>query len=226
MNKPIRFAALGLMAALTLAATAPRANWNTVVARTAAGANQLGNPAAKVTLTEYASMTCSHCADFEKEAGGALRMAYVFPGKLRWEIRNYIRDPIDLAWAMAANCGAKEKFFLNTAAILGSQKVWIKTAESAGQAQAARWQNRDLAQRNRAIAADFKIFEIMATRGYDRITMDKCLTDKAMEARLVAQTEAAEAAGVDSTPTFAIDGQVLVGTHDWSLLAPQLAARF
>ena len=222
--RPIRFAALALMAVLSLAA-APHPAWNTVVARTPAG-NILGNPAAKVTLTEYASYTCSHCADFEKEAGGALRIGYVFPGKLRWEIRNYVRDPIDLAWAMAANCGPKEKFFLNSAAILGSQHAWIKPATTASEAQQARWRNPNLVLRNRAIAADFKIFEIMATRGYDRITMDKCLTDKAMETRLTAQTEAAAGIGIDSTPSFAIDGQVLVGTHSWDLLAPQLAARF
>jgi protein-disulfide isomerase len=222
---PIRIAALAAFAALSLAA-APRANWNTVVARSPTGANILGNPAAKVTLTEYVSYTCSHCADFEKEAGGALRLGYIFPGKLRWEIRNLVRDPIDMAWAMAANCGPKEKFFLNTSAILGSQRVWIKPATSASAAQSARWQSPDLALRNRAIAADFKIFEIMATRGYDRQTMDKCLTDKAMETRLIAQTQAAGTSGIDSTPSFALDGEVLVGTHNWALLAPQLAARF
>ncbi|WP_423140690.1 thioredoxin domain-containing protein [Parablastomonas sp. CN1-191] len=223
--KPIRFAALALVAAFSLAA-GPAANWNTVVARTPTGANILGNPAAKVLLTEYASYTCPHCADFEREAGGALRLAYVYPGKMRWEIRNYVRDPVDLAWAMAANCGPKEKFFLNNAAIFGSQKVWSKPMTTATEAQSVRWRNPDLAQRNRAIAADFKIFEIMATRGYDRQTMDRCLTDKALEARLAAQTDAADAAGIDSTPSFAIDEEVLVGTHSWDLLAPQLAARF
>jgi len=65
----------------------------------------------------------------------------------------------------------------------------------------------------------------MATRGYDRVAVDRCLTDGAMAQRLAAGTEAASKFGVDHTPSFALDGALLFGTGGWDLLQPQIEAR-
>lgn len=225
MKRTIRLAILAAAAVLTTGAGRTYA-WNQSVAQTATGSHVLGNPAAKVRLTEYVSYTCPHCAQFETEADAPLRLSYIATGNLAIEVRHVIRDPVDLTAAMLTNCGPKEKFFLNHTAMMRSQSRWIEPMTRAGAAQQQRWRNPDLGTRNRAVASDFHFYEIMATRGYDRQTVDKCLTDRAMEARLVKQSQDALAAGVEATPSFALGGQLLAATHDWAMLRPQLDARF
>ena len=223
-NRIFRGALLAAAALMTTGAAS--GGWNQAVTVTDYGSHVLGNPAAKVKLTTFVSYTCSHCSAFETQSEAPLRLSYVAPGKLSIEVRHVVRDPVDLTAAMLTNCGAKEKFFLNHAAMMRSQSRWIATMASASPAQQQRWRNPDSAQRNRAIAADFGFYAIIASRGYDRQTADKCLTDKTMEARLMKQSQQAVALGVRSTPSFAITGTVLAGPNDWALLRPQLDARF
>lgn len=225
MIKPMRLAALA-GAALLLAAAAPKTiGWNYTVTRTAAGSNVLGNPAAKLKLAQYISYTCPGCARFEAEAEGALRLGYIATGKVSLEVRHYLRDPVDLTVALLTNCGAKEKFFLNHAAFMRSQKVWIARIASSSEVQRARWTSGTLVVRTRSVASDFKFYEIMASRGYDRPSVDRCLGDAAMAQRLAKQKEEGDKLGVHATPSFAIDGALLIGTHDWAMLRPQLDAR-
>lgn len=224
--KPI-FRLLGLAAVLMcIGASAPARNWNATVTLTPGGGHLLGNPAAKVRLTEYISYTCPHCADFEVQSEAPLRLAYVAPGKLAIEVRHMIRDPIDMTVAMLTNCGDPAKFFLNHAALMRGQSKWIAPLAHPSEAQLARWQTGDTLASFRNIANDFKLYDVMATRGYDRLTVDRCLSDKAMAERLAAQQADAIKLGVENTPSFAINGDLLFATHDWSLLEPQLAARF
>jgi protein-disulfide isomerase len=213
--------AVSAAAALSIAA-APAANWNLAVAVTPAGSHVLGNPAAKVKLTEFVSYTCPHCAAFEREADGPLRLAYVRQGKVSVEVQHMLRDPIDLTVAMLTNCGPKDKFFINHGMFMRSQATWIKPMISASGAQRSRWTSGDMGARNRAIAADFHFYDMMATRGYDRQTVERCLTDKAMADRLARQAQAASDLGVQATPSFAINGTLLAGTNEWSVLQPQI----
>lgn len=224
MNRLTKLLTLGAVAALSLAAGKPATNWNTAVAVTPSGSHVLGNPAAKLKLTTFVSYTCPHCAHFEVEADAPLRLAYVRPGKVSVEVRHMLRDPIDLTVAMLTNCGTKDKFFLNHGMFMRSQATWMKPMMTANQAQRTRWTSGDLAARNRAIASDLHFYQIMATRGYDRITVDRCLADKAMADRLARQAQAASDLGVMKTPSFAINGSLLVGTGEWSELQPQIDA--
>ncbi|MFC4296125.1 thioredoxin domain-containing protein [Novosphingobium tardum] len=233
--------ALGLAAAaVALGAAAPQkpaakplpgrsvtnGNWNTVVRRTADDTYILGNPDAKVRLTEFISYTCPHCAHFETEADAPLRLAFVANGKGSIEVRSFVRDPIDMTVALLTHCGPPEKFFLNHTAFLRSQAKWIAPLKDASAAQKARWSSGSFAARTRAIADDFHFYPIMATRGYTAQQVDKCLTDEALANRLAKATEdAAQRLFVRGTPSFAIDGVVLSGTSDWASLRPQLAAR-
>ena len=222
--KPI---AILLAAAFTLAAApAPRkANWNAAAAVTPAGSHTLGNPAAKVKLTIWASYTCHHCAHFEEEADTLLRTFYIAPGKLQIEVRHLVRDPVDLTVAMLTNCGPVAKFFLNHTAFLRSQDAWIGTLASPTAAQRTRWTTGSNLARRQAIATDFRFYAIMQTRGYVRASTDRCLADEAMANRLAAMTQDATQRGVNSTPGFAIDGTLLAGTNDWETLRLQLDAR-
>ena len=224
MQHLLRPALLAIAAALTIGASPPM-DWNRVVTRTASQSNVLGNPAAKVKLTTWVSYTCPHCAEFELEADAGLKLKYIRSGKVSVEIRHFVRDPVDLTVAMLTNCGPKEKFPLNHSAFMRRQSGWIGTLASSSKAQQARWSNGTLPVRARAIASDFKFYQIMQSRGYDRVAVDRCLADVGMAQRLAAGTEAASKLGVDHTPSFALDGALLFGTGGWDLLQPQIEAR-
>ena len=208
-------------------ASAPlKTNWNATVTRTPQGTHILGNPAAEVRLTQFVSYTCPHCAHFEEEADGALRVGFVAQGKGAVEVRHFVRDPVDLTVTLLTNCGAPGKFFLNHAAFMRSQAKWIGPLNSPSAAQAARWSSGSFAQRTKYIARDFGFYPIMASRGYTVQQVDACLADEALANRLAADTELAQTSlRVTGTPSFAIDGTVLAGTHNWDLLRPQLDAR-
>lgn len=206
--------------------TSAARNWNATVVRTPQDTHILGNPAATVKLVEYVSYTCPHCAHFEEEADAPLRLGFVARGKGSVEVRNFVRDPIDMTAALLAHCGPPAKFFLNHAALMRSQSVWIATMQNASPAQQQRWTTGPFANRTRAIASDFKFYQIMATRGYDRQSLDRCLANEGLAKRLAAATDAAvDKEGVSGTPSFMIDGVLLAGTHSWAALRPQLDAR-
>lgn len=222
---PLLRPALALtVAALTVGAS-PARDWNQTVVRTPAPSHVIGNPAAGVKLTKWISYTCPGCARFEVQSDAALKLQYIRSGKLSVEVRHFVRDPVDLTVALLTNCGPKEKFPLNHSAFIRSQSVWLNTMARATPAQQQRWSTGDLPSRARAIATDLRFYQIMATRGYDRPTVDRCLADTALAKRLADGTEAGSKLGISSTPSFGLDGLLLVGTHDWAMLEPQLQAR-
>ena len=203
-----------------------KADWTATVTRTPQGTHVLGNPAAKVRLTEFVSYTCSHCAQYHEAADGALRANFVAPGKAAVEVRHFVRDPVDLTVALLTNCGTPAKFFANHSAFMRGQTKWIGPLSNPSAAQAARWSSGTFAQRTKVIAKDFGFYPIMARRGYTVQQVDKCLADQALADRLAADTDLAlRTLRVTGTPSFAIDGAVLAGTHNWELLRPQLDAR-
>lgn len=197
-------------------------NWSAMVTENAGG-HILGNPAAKTRLIEFMSYTCSHCADFAREGDGALKLVYVPTGKISYEIRHLVRDPVDLTAVLLTHCGEPKKFALNHEAIMSRYPQWIEKARRATQAQQARWQFGTLSARLQAIASDLGFYEIMETRGYNRVEADKCLADEA-KARSLAETSRAdiEKYGLQGTPSFILDGQLLDGTHSWEALRPIL----
>jgi len=206
-------------------ASASHGNWNATVTQGSDGAYTLGNPAAKVKLTEYVSYTCSHCAHFHQEADAKLLLGYVPQGKVSVRVVQILRNPIDLAVATLTNCGDPKTFFTRHNAFMASQAQWLGKYDGFTPAQTARWTSGDVPTRLRAIASDFDFYAIMARFSYSRVQADRCLGDAAMVKRLTAQTEAASALGIDSTPSFAINGQVLTDVHEWKTLAPQIDAK-
>ena len=200
-------------------------NWGAMVQLTPAGTHVVGNPAAKVKLIEYVSYTCPHCAHFETESASGLQLFFVNSGKGSIEIRNFLRDPADLAVALLTNCVAPRRFFVVHSAFMRQQKQWLSRAEGLTQAQLKRWYEGPQPARMRAIAGDLGLYQVAQGLGIDRTAADRCLTNEALSKRLTDLTVAADKQGVDSTPTFAINGTVLIGTHDWSTLEPQLKVR-
>ena len=235
---PARLVAPAFLAiAATLSAAPPAAqdkpavakpkngNWSSVITETAGG-HLLGNPEADARLVEFMSYTCSHCADFARSGEGAIKLLYVPSGKVAFEVRHLIRDPVDLTAALAAQCGPANNFFANHSAIIGKYSDWMAKARSMTQAQMARWNFGSFGSRAQAIASDLDFYEIMEGRGYSRIEVDKCLTDEARAKAIAAQSQAdIQKFGLRGTPTFFMGGEQL-DAHDWKSLQPHLDALF
>ena len=68
---------------------------------------------AKVTLIEYASVTCAHCAEFNKDVMPELMAKYITPGKIRYVYREFLTEPRDVSAAgiLLARCSGKENYF-------------------------------------------------------------------------------------------------------------------
>jgi protein-disulfide isomerase len=185
----------------------------------------LGNLAAEVKVTEYISYTCPHCAHFEVQSDAPLRLGYIANGHVSIEVRHLVRDPFDMTVAMMTNCGEPSRFFRNHTAFLRSQDSWVQRADSATEGQKQRWSNPNRVAAMQAIASDLGFYDIMSQRGYDRMTLDRCLADQAMYNRILAMRQGALDAGVTGTPSFAINGILLPDAHDWPSLEAALHDR-
>ncbi len=226
-TRPLLIAAASLLAVgATAQDTPPSApeqsdNWGSTVAETVGG-HLIGNPNAEGKLVEFMSYTCSHCAEFARTGDGAIKLLYVPTGKVSFEIRHLIRDPIDLTAALAAQCGEPVKFPGNHEALILKHNDWMAKARVATQAQTARWRFGSFGSRAQAIASDLDFYEIMETRGYSRSQLDQCLTDETRARAIASQSQAdMQEFGLQGTPTFMMGGQKLEA-HDWQSLQPHL----
>lgn len=151
---------------------------------------QLGNPDAPVTVIEYASYTCPHCASFHAGAYKQLKADYIDTGKINFIYREVYFDRFGL-WASAiARCaGTPETFFGITDLLYAGQSEWARAGGG------------DPAQ----IADGLR--KIGRLAGLDGDTLEACLTDADNLRALVAwyQQNAAED-GINSTPSFVING--------------------
>ena len=147
----------------------------------------LGAADAPVTIIEYASFTCPHCADFHADQFQRLKADYIDTGKVRFVYREVYFDRFGLWASMVARCGGEMRFFGISDMLYEQQEDWIAGGDPA------------------AIAENLR--RIGRTAGMDDATLDACLKDEAQAKALVAWYQAnAEADGVESTPTLIIDG--------------------
>ncbi|HSQ96928.1 MAG TPA: thioredoxin domain-containing protein [Croceibacterium sp.] len=219
--KKIAFAA-ALLAAAPLAMAATAHNW-LATAVVVPGGHRLGNPAAPTKLMEFVSYTCPHCGHFFKEADGPIKIALVQPGKLSVEIHHVIRDPVDYAAVVLAECGDPKKFFGNHDMFFAQQDKWIAKIQATSKAQQQRWYAGTVPARMRAIASDAGFYDMMETRGYTHSQVDACINDGKKVDALLKQSQADnEKYGVDSTPSFVLNGKTL-DAHSWDELQKVLA---
>jgi protein-disulfide isomerase len=196
-------------------------SWSQTVAQTPEGYYLMGNPSAKIKLVEYGSYTCSHCKDFTAEASEEIKKI-VDTGKMSFEFRTYVRDPIDLTTALLAGCGGKdiyyplsEQFFANQAAMF--EKV---------QGNEAAFQGVDKlppAQRPGAIAQIAGLVEYAQQRGISADQAKQCLADTGAAERLAKGVEAANSQyQIQGTPSFLINGVLVDNVANWASLQPKL----
>jgi protein-disulfide isomerase len=153
----------------------------------------LGKADAPVTIVEYASLTCSHCANFHNNVYPALKEKYIDTGKVRFVLREFPLDNLAAGAAMLARCAGGDA----TQAMIG---VLFKTQE--------KW----AFVRGSAVP---ELFKLAQQAGFTQERFDSCLNDKPTLNLIVsARDKASKDFGVNSTPTFFINGKRLKGRTD------------
>lgn len=227
-RRPLRrmLAPLAALIAMGTAATATAQDWNLTVVRTDAG-YRIGKADAPVSLIAFLSYTCPACGRFAQEADGTLALGYMGPGKVALEHRPMVRDPVDLTVTMLVDCVGTRRFAAAHSSFMERQSGWLKRATSVPQAQRALWTDATRsAERRRSIASTLELYPMVERFGVTRVKADRCLADQKLADTLVAGAQANRAQfGVSGTPSFALDGVLLTGTHDWAMLKPQIDAR-
>ncbi|MFI0847625.1 DsbA family protein, partial [Mesorhizobium sp. IMUNJ 23232] len=148
----------------------------------------LGKADAPVTIVEYASMTCPHCAHFHETTLPALKTKYIETGKARLILREFPFDPRAEAGFMLARC-SNDNYFPMVDVLFKQQQNWA-TAENARDA----------------------LLQISKLAGFTQERFESCLTDQKLldEIRAVRERGTKDF-GVDSTPTFFINGKQYKG---------------
>ena len=151
----------------------------------------LGRADAAVTITEYASMTCPHCAAFNADVFPKIKSEYIDTGKIRYVFREFPLDIKAAAGSVLSRCIAKDdanKYFAVTDLLFKTQADWVmkNTTEA--------------------------LIRIGKQAGLTQDQIEACLRDQSLLDKLAAdQKYAAEVLKVDSTPTFFINGEKIKG---------------
>ncbi|MBL8577462.1 MAG: DsbA family protein [Mesorhizobium sp.] len=148
----------------------------------------LGKADAPVTIVEYASMTCPHCANFHENTLPAIKSKYIDTGKARLIVREFPFDPRAEAGFMLARC-SKDNYYAMVDVLFKQQRNWA-SVQNAKEA----------------------LLQISRLAGFSQESFEACLTDqKLLDDVRAVQKRGAEEFKVDSTPTFFINGNTYKG---------------
>lgn len=149
----------------------------------------LGKPDAKVTIVEYMSMTCPHCARFHNETFEAIKAKYVDGGQVRFIVREFPFDPRAAAAFMLARCAPEGQYFPMVSMLFKQQEQW-----------AAAQNGRDA------------LLQMSKLAGFTQESFEACLTNqKLLDDVNAVMQKGAKDFGVNATPTFFINGKKYSG---------------
>jgi len=150
----------------------------------------IGNADAPITVVEYASMTCGHCANFHTKVFPTLKEKYVDTGKVRFIMREFPLDNLAAAASMLARCAGEGKSFPMISALFAKQDDWA------------------------FVKGDPRpeLLKFAKQAGFTQESFEKCLTDqKLLEDISAVRSRGADTFGVNATPTFFVNGNKLNG---------------
>ncbi|WP_245258635.1 DsbA family protein [Methylopila sp. M107] len=148
-----------------------------------------GKADAPVTIIEYASMTCGHCAQFAADTFPKLKSDYIDTGKVRFILREFPLDPLAAAGFMIARCAGDDKYFPVVDLLFKEQKQWAYSDKPVEGLQ-----------------------NLVKQVGFSQQSFEECLQNqKLLDGVNDVRQRAAEKFGVNSTPTFFINGQIQRG---------------
>lgn len=199
-------------------------SWAETVTKLPNGYYLLGNPEAPIKLVEYASLTCSHCADFAETAFASIRDKYVSSGRVSFELRNFVREPLDLTASMLTRCGPEGSYFALTEQVLGNQADIFTKAQAMGQQRFDQVLALPDNQRYVALAEGTGLIDFFAQRGISRDQANQCLTNIDAARALADNTgKATKEDKIAGTPTFFLNGRQVDFTG-WPALETELQA--
>jgi protein-disulfide isomerase len=153
------------------------------------GDRVLGKADAPITIIEYASLTCPHCAHFEVDVLPKLKAKWIDTGKAKLVLRDFPLDEPALRAAMVARCAPPERFYPLVDTFFAQQEQWATTREY------------------RAALEKLAKLGGISNKEFAACISDKKLEDQVAQSRLTA----AQQLGVDATPTFFINGKKFDG---------------
>ena len=149
----------------------------------------LGSKDAPVTIVEYASMTCSHCAHFHETTFPELKKKYVDTGKVRFIFREFPFEPVATAAFMLARCMPADKYFPMVSTLFQAQKSWAFAQDPAA-----------------------GLLAVARQAGMSQADFEKCLSDKDLAGKVQASAiYANKELGVNATPTLFINDKKYSG---------------
>jgi protein-disulfide isomerase len=153
------------------------------------GDKVLGKADAPVTIVEYASLTCSHCAHFHENTLPALKTKYIDTGKVRLIFREFPLDPLSTAASMIARCSTDDRYFPLVSVLFKQQMQWAASEKPLDE-----------------------LLAIARQAGFTQESFEACLKDqKIYDALNDVKKRGAEVHGVNSTPSFFINGAIQRG---------------
>jgi protein-disulfide isomerase len=152
------------------------------------GDKVLGPADAPVTVVEYASMSCPHCAQFDATTFDDFRLKYIDSGKVRYIFREFPLNAPAYAAAMVARCAPADRYFDVVHAYFRNQQAWLGSQNLKG-----------------------AILEVAKPFGFTEQSFDACVSNQALFAGLDAVKARGVEFGVQATPTFFINGKKLEG---------------
>ena len=177
-----------VLAAFCLIAAPLGASAQTAVPTPAPEDRVLGKADAPITIIEYASLTCPHCAEFDKDTLPKIKQDWIDTGKAKLIYRDFPLDGLALRAAMLARCAPPERYFAFIDTLFQSQQSWARND----------WEPA--------------LGRIAKLGGMSEEQFKKCMSDEALGNAVVQmRTTAANEYGVESTPTFFINGTKLTG---------------
>jgi protein-disulfide isomerase len=154
------------------------------------GDHVLGDPKAPITLIEYASFTCPHCAHFHTEILPELKKKWIDTGKVKFVYRDFPLDQVAAKAAQIAECAGNDRYFGVIDLIFRGQPQWATGADPIAE-----------------LAKPLRI------AGLGDKEIKECLANEAKANEVIADYKGGEALGVNSTPTLFIDGQLYRGAR-------------
>ncbi len=150
----------------------------------------MGAPDAPITIIEYASLTCPHCATFHLDTLPTIKKNWIDTGKARLVYRDYPLDGLALRAATLATCLEGDAYFGFLNALFQGQQVWARAADPT-----------------------LALAQIARLAGMDQQTFNRCISNNAeMDRILRQQLKARETFDVQSTPSFVINGRKVRGS--------------
>ncbi len=203
-NKPEQNAQDVVSAAVNAdAAALQEARKNSEILKVAADDFVLGDKKASVTIFEYASLSCPHCASFSRESFEKLKTEYVDSGKVQFVFRNFPLNQSALSAAMFASCQAQdnkaeavEKYYATVKALFKTQDSWAF--------------DEKFSEKLEAIAK----LDGMSSERFKSCIGDKNLQEKILTSRM----EAAKGLQIKSAPSFFINGEISEGYVDYETI--------